>query len=63
VFLEERTNSFTDKVNVGSISLACALGFLDLKFVEKQWNKDYPSLSNWFVEFSKRKSMVVTAPK
>jgi glutathione S-transferase len=63
VYLENRTESFADKLNVGNISLACALGFLNLRFAEKQWSKDYPSLANWFVEFSKRQSMVVTAPK
>jgi glutathione S-transferase len=32
-YLENRTDSFTGKLNVGNISLACALGFLNLKLV------------------------------
>jgi len=37
--------------NVGQITLACALGYGDLRF-EGKWRKDHPRLVTWLDEFS-----------
>ncbi len=37
--------------NVGQISLACALGYLDLRF-NGAWRKDHPKLVSWLDDFS-----------
>jgi len=37
--------------DVGTIALACALGYLDLRF-EAAWRKDHPSLAAWLDVFS-----------
>jgi glutathione S-transferase len=50
-------------VSIGQITVGCALGYLDLRFVEDDWRRDHPGLSNWFVEFSKRPSMQSTLPE
>jgi glutathione S-transferase len=39
--------------NVGQITLACALGYQDLRF-EGKWRKDYPRLVKWLDDFSAR---------
>jgi glutathione S-transferase len=39
--------------NVGQITLACALGYGDLRF-EGKWRKDYPRLLKWHDEFAAR---------
>ena len=39
--------------NVGEITLACALGYGDLRF-EGKWRKDHPRLVKWLDEFAAR---------
>ncbi len=38
-------------VTVGSIALACALGYLDLRFAGR-WREDHPALAAWLDGFS-----------
>jgi glutathione S-transferase len=40
-------------IHVGHIALACALGYLDLRF-EGGWRKDHPKLVAWLADFEKR---------
>jgi len=42
-----------DPVHVGQITLACALGYQDLRF-EGAWRKKYPRLVAWLDDFAKR---------
>lgn len=42
-----------DVPDVGHITLACALGYLDLRF-EGQWRADYPNLVRWLDAFAQR---------
>lgn len=39
--------------NIGAITLACALGYLDLRF-EGGWRSDYPRLVPWLENFAKQ---------
>ena len=49
--------------DVASISVACALGYLDLRFPDLGWRDANPQLANWFFEVSQRPSMIATMPK
>jgi glutathione S-transferase len=42
-----------EPITVGSIALACALGFLDLRF-DGLWRKDHPALVGWLDGFAAR---------
>ncbi len=35
-------------VDVGTISIACALGYLDLRFPDDDWRRERPKLATWF---------------
>jgi glutathione S-transferase len=50
-------------LNVGAISVAAALGYLDFRFDSLEWRKKRPGLAAWFAKFSARPSMQATAPK
>lgn len=50
------------RVYMGQIAAACALGYLDFRFTSRDWRKGRGRLSAWFDDFSKRPSMVSTAP-
>lgn len=48
--------------HIGTVSLACALGFLDFRF-EGAWRKDHPRLVAWLNDFAARTpSFAATAP-
>ncbi len=41
------------ETDIGQIALACALGYLDLRF-EGAWRKSHPRLAQWLAEFEAR---------
>jgi len=49
--------------DVASISVACALGYLDLRHPDLEWRKANPQLAAWFAEVSLRPSMIETVPQ
>lgn len=55
--------SWGDAVNAGTIAAACACSYLDFRFGDKDWRSAHPALASWHAEFSKRPSMVATAPE
>lgn len=50
-------------VDVGSIAVAAALGYLDYRFPEDRWRDNRPKLANWLEGFSTRRSWRETAPE
>lgn len=48
---------------LGSISVGCALGYLDFRFPDYKWRKGRPKLARWFKSFAKRPSMAGSVPK
>lgn len=61
--LESDVDSLKGSLDIGSISTACALGYLDFRFPEENWREGCSSLAAWFEEFSKRESMTTTRPE
>ncbi|MDB6442298.1 MULTISPECIES: glutathione S-transferase family protein [unclassified Pseudomonas] len=49
--------------DVASISVACALGYLDLRHPDLEWRETNPQLAQWFAEVSLRPSMIETVPR
>lgn len=49
-------------VTLGTITLGCALGYLDLRFSEDAWRDGRPALAAWYETFSRRPSMQATVP-
>lgn len=46
--------------NMGSISVACALGYLDFRYSELNWRKERKGLARWFKRFEQRDSYNAT---
>jgi len=51
--LEVAPPAFTGRPHVGEIALACALGYLDLRF-EGTWRATHPKLVAWLDDFAAR---------
>jgi glutathione S-transferase len=49
-------------VDIGSISVACALGYLDFRFPQQPWRGTRPKLTAWFETFSQHQAVAATAP-
>jgi glutathione S-transferase len=49
-------------VDIGSVTVACALGYLDLRFADDRWRDGHPSLTAWHEAFAQNKGLVETAP-
>ncbi|WP_431701093.1 glutathione S-transferase [Pseudomonas sp. BR20] len=52
----------TSHFDIASISVACALGYLDFRHPDMQWRSDNPKLAAWYAEVSQRPSMLETQP-
>lgn len=61
--LEERWMShLSGPLDMGQISVACALGYLDFRHAERTWRTDHPVLTAWYAGFSTRSALQATAP-
>ena len=51
-----------EPLTMASISVACALGYLDFRHADRSWRTLAPKLADWEAEFSKRPSLQATLP-
>jgi glutathione S-transferase len=54
--------ALADRIDIGTIAVACALGYLDLRFPDLAWRRRSPALAAWFEGFDARASMQATRP-
>lgn len=60
--IERAARGFGARVDVGTIAIACALGYLDLRFDSLRWRDHRPAAADWYRAFAARESMTATAP-
>ena len=51
-----------DQPDIGDIATACALLYLDFRYVDLDWRSDYPQLDEFAEKMARRPSFSVTAP-
>ena len=49
-------------MDIGHISMGCALAYLDFRHDARHWRKGVDALDDWYAVFSERDSMKATAP-
>ncbi|HYG41725.1 MAG TPA: glutathione S-transferase [Bordetella sp.] len=59
---EQRAASFGNRVDIGTLTLGCALGYLDFRYGDYDWRGSHPALAAWYAGFSERPSLRETAP-
>lgn len=52
-----------DHLDIGTITVACALGYLDLRFPDDNWREGRPALAAWYAAMEKRPEIAETAPR
>lgn len=61
-YLERTVSDWGNDLDVGVLSTACTLGWLDFRFANEDWRPSRPNLNSWFEGFSKRPSLSQTIP-
>ena len=62
VYFDERVEQLKE-LNIASIGLASAIGYLNFRMPQLWQSTDYPRLARWYEELSNRPSMKETVPK
>ena len=55
-------SSFGERLDIGVITVACAVGYLDFRFPGIAWRTTRPTLAAWYEQFATRPSMLATKP-
>lgn len=50
-------------IDIGSITVACALGYLDFRFASDPWRAGHPKLTAWYELFARNKGLAETVPQ
>jgi len=50
-------------VDIGTITIACALGYQDFRFAAEPWRDRRPKLAAWFAAFAETPGIARTVPK
>jgi glutathione S-transferase len=50
-------------LDMGQIAVACALGYLDFRFADREWRAGRPALARWQATMNARPSLAATMPK
>lgn len=51
-----------DCQDIGAITYACALGWLEFRFPELCWQKNRDALARWHTDFEKKPALIATRP-
>ncbi len=51
-----------EEFNLGSVGLACALGYLDFRLPDLSWRSHAPDLARWWAVIERRSSVAQTTP-
>lgn len=60
--MERTVAVFGARISIGSLTIACALGYLDFRFASFDWLSARPTLTEWFAMMSQRQSLQQTVP-
>lgn len=56
------SESLGEAVDIGTLSIAIALDYLDFRFPQENWRSGHPKLEAWYQTVSVRESLVQTMP-
>ncbi|MDB5859708.1 MAG: Glutathione S-transferase [Ramlibacter sp.] len=55
--LDARPALLAQRVDIGAITVGCALWYLDLRFADFGWRDRHPQVAQWYATFGQRPSM------
>lgn len=60
--LEAEAASLDGPLDIGMLTVGCALGYLDFRGYAGDWRPGRPKLADWYAAFAERPSMQATVP-
>ena len=60
--LEQEAAGFGDKIDIGTLTVAIMLDYLDFRFAHEVWRDRHPALARWHKAISARPSLKSTLP-
>lgn len=60
--LEAEVDHLSGPLTLGTLSVACALGYLDFRFAADDWRKGHPKLATWYESVAKHRALAETVP-
>ncbi len=61
-YFEKTIDPATQRLDIGTVTLGCALGYLDFRYADYGWRSKCPKLAAWFEKFSQSPAMQATKP-
>jgi glutathione S-transferase len=58
--LDSHPEMLEGRLDIGSLTVACALWYLDLRFADFDWRSRHAGVARWFAAFSQRPSLQAT---
>lgn len=58
-----QAGTWEEAFDIGHITIACALGWLDFRFPDAGWRSNCPVLATWFARAEQRPSLAQTKPR
>ncbi len=59
-YLESDARALSERTDIGTLTIGCALWYLDVRFTELNWRVRYPKVAQWYAAFAQRPSMLAT---
>jgi glutathione S-transferase len=60
--LEAEADGMGMLTNIGEITIACALGYMDFRYANEPWRPGHPKLEAWYAKVSAMPAMARTVP-
>jgi glutathione S-transferase len=60
--LEAEADGLGMLTNIGEITIACALGYMDFRYANERWRPGHPKLEAWYAKVSAMPAMARTVP-
>jgi glutathione S-transferase len=61
--VETHARGLGDRVDLATLTLACAVGYLDFRLPDFDWRRGRGAIARWYAGFETRPSMTATAPR
>ena len=60
--MQQWSPTFGDRVDIGTLTTACAIGYLEFRYADFDWRSGRGTLADWFESFARRPSIARTVP-
>lgn len=61
--VEANSAGYGERYDIGTVAIACALGYLEFRFKDHDWFGKRPAMKAWYTAFCERPNMAATQPR